>query len=352
VILKSPIQLGSHPQIAIVRFSALGDLALVAAAARQLQRCLPAATLTWITSPLGYALLHGIEGVQFEVFDKPDSLADYRAFYRAFKHRRFDVVLAMQANLRINLLYPALHAPIKIGFDRTRAREGQWLFFNHAIPFKNEHLLDSFLAFNRLLGCIPAPVELNLPLSADDTVWAQAAVQDLPRPLIAIHPCSSKLERNWPLERMAEVIRVAAENWQCSFIFTGGTSLYERETCRQLAAVAGERGRDLCGLTTPKQLTALLGTVDALIAPDTAAVHLARAMNTPVIGLYAVAPPLLSGPYQHNEFIVNRYPEAVSRFLGKDARLVAWNTRVHHPDAMCCIEIADVLEQLSRLLSR
>lgn len=347
-----PIQLGSTPQIAIVRFSALGDVALVAAAVRQLHHCLPHATLTWITSPLGYALLQGMEGVQFEVFDKPDSLADYRAFYRAFKHRSFDVVLAMQANLRINLLYPALHAPIKIGFDRTRAREGQWLFCNRAIPFKNEHLLDSFLAFNRLLGCAPEPVELNLPLPADDTAWAQAEVKDLPRPLIAIHPCSSKQERNWPLERMEEVIRTAAENWQCGFVFTGGASLQERDACRRLAAVAGERGRDLCGLTTPKQLTALLGAVDALIAPDTAAVHLARAMNTPVIGLYAVAPPLLSGPYRHGEFIVDRYPEAVQRFLGKDAQLAAWNTRVHHPQAMRCIETADVLEQLSRLLTR
>ena len=98
-------------RIAIVRFSALGDIVMVSAAVRALQRNLPDAKITWITSPLAYALLQGMQGVHFEVMDKPRSLADYRAFYRTFRHRQFDVVLAMQANLRINLLYPALHAP-------------------------------------------------------------------------------------------------------------------------------------------------------------------------------------------------------------------------------------------------
>ena len=117
--------------IVIVRFSALGDVLLVVPAVRNLRRSFPHATITWITSPLAYSLLQGLKGVNFEVYDKPRSLADYRAFYRAFSHRTFDVVLAMQANLRINMLYPALHAPIKIGFDRTRAREGQWLGPRH-----------------------------------------------------------------------------------------------------------------------------------------------------------------------------------------------------------------------------
>src|SRR5512139_2806710 len=120
--------------IAIVRFSALGDVILVVPALRSLQRSFPDAKITWITSPLAYSLLEGLEGVSFEVWEKPRSLSDYRAFYRSFRQRDFDVVLAMQANLRINLLYPALHAPSKIGFDRTRAKEGQWLFCNRSIP--------------------------------------------------------------------------------------------------------------------------------------------------------------------------------------------------------------------------
>jgi heptosyltransferase I len=348
----TPVATPSLSSIALVRFSALGDVALVVPAVRSLQNCFPHTTLTWITSPLGYSLLEGLEGVRFEVFDKPRTLADYLNFYRAFHNRSFDVVLAMQASLRINLLYPALRAPVKIGFDRIRAREGQWLFCNRSIPFADTHLADSFLAFAAQLGATPQPAVWDLPVTETDRAWALEQVRHLPRPLIAIHPCSSKAERNWPPQRYAEVIRAAQQRWQCGFVFTGSDNPPQREVCAQLTAAAGQGSVNLCGRTTLKQLAALLGAADGLIAPDTAAVHLARAMNTPAIGLYAVISPNLSGPYQRQEFVVNRYPDAVRKFLGKNPDHLPWNTRVHHPDAMSLITADDVLRQLERLLQR
>lgn len=339
----------SNLNIAIVRFSALGDVTLVVPAVRSLRRSFPNATITWITSPLAYSLLQGLEGVQFEVFEKPRTLADYRAFYRAFSARTFDVVLAMQANLRINLLYPALHAPIKIGFDRTRAREGQWLFCNQAIPFANTHLADSFLSFSAQLGANTSNVEWDLPVAETEHMWACEQLKQLPRPLIAIHPFASKQERNWIFERYAEVIQASVKNWNAGFVLTGGNSPAERDFCARLAGVAPNHTLNLCGLTTPKQLAAVLAQADVLVAPDTGPVHLARAMNTPVVGLYAVASPTLSGPYAAQQYVVNRYPEAVRKFLGKDPDQVPWNTRVHHPDAMALIQVEDVVQQLGKL---
>jgi heptosyltransferase I len=75
-------------------------------------------------------------------------------------------------------------------------------------------------------------------------------------------------------------------------------------------------------------------------------------MDTPVVGLYAVASPQLTGPYQHLEYCVDRYPQAVKKFLGRDIDRLPWNTRVHHPDAMALIEVADVIFQLEKLLGQ
>lgn len=338
--------------IAIVRFSALGDVLLALPAVRSLQRSFPRANISWITSPLAYSLLQGIEGVTFEVYDKPRSWAEYRAFYRAFSQRRFDVVLAMQASLRINLLYPALHAPDKIGFDRMRAREGQWLFCNRAIPFANSHLADSFLAFAAALGADTSHVEWNLPIAESEHAWARQQLQHLPSPRIAIHPFASKEERNWLFERYAEVIEAAASKWGAGFVLTGGPSQAEQDFCSRLAATAPERTLNLCGQTTPKQLAAVLAQVTVLLAPDTGPVHLARSMNTPVVGLYAVASPALSGPYGAQQYVVNRYPDAVREFLGKDPEHVPWNTRVHHPQAMSLITAADVIGSLAKLMDK
>jgi len=339
-----------NPHIAIVRFSALGDVVMVMAAAQALQRALPAARITWITSPLAYSLLEGLDGVEFLVTDKPRSLSDYRAFYRLLGERRFDAVLAMQANLRINLLYPALRAPLKIGFDRTRARELQWLFCNRRIAFRDTHLVDSFLSFAETLTGEPATATWSLPLADTDRQWARAQRHGLPHPLIAIHPHTSKTERNWLPERYAEVIRQAIARFHCGILLTGGAAPAEQQLCGRLASGAPEHTRNLCGHTTPKQLAALLGEADVLLAPDTGAVHLARAMDTPVVGLYAVASPKLTGPYQRMEYCVDRYPQAVGKFLGKDPQQLPWNTRVHHPGAMGLITVEDVMRQLERVL--
>jgi heptosyltransferase I len=336
--------------IAIVRFSALGDIVMVAAAVRALQQSLPSATITWITSPLAFALLKGMDGVNFEVIDKPRTFADYRAFYRAFKQRRFDVVLAMQANLRINLLYPALHAPVKIGFDRIRAREGQWLFCNTRIPFQDNHLVDSFLAFVEKLTGQPASAIWSLPVEESDFHWAREQLHKLPKPWIAIHPQGSKAERNWLAQRYAAVVEKSVSCWQCGIVLTGGNAPAEQALCASLAQSAPEHTLNLSGKTTPKQLAALLSLVDVLIAPDTGSVHIARAMNTPVIGLYAVASPKLTGPYQKMKSCVDRYPQAVQKYLGKNSDQLPWNTRVHHPDAMALITIDDVMQQLEKVL--
>ncbi len=323
---------------------------MVSAAVRALHQCLPNAQITWITSPVTYSLLGGMEGVFFEVFEKPRTLADFFAFYHQFRQRQFDVVLLMQANLRINLLYPALHSPLKIGFDRTRAREGQWLFCNTHIPFRDGHLVDSFLSFVEVLIGQPAEASWNLPVDEEDFDWAREQLGSLSKPRIAIHPHASKAERNWLPERYAEVIRQITARHQTSVVLTGGNSPHEIALCQQLAQVSPQQTLNLCGKTTPKQLAALLGQVDVLIAPDTGAVHIARAMNTPVIGLYAVASPKLTGPYQRLEYCVDRYPQAVKKFLGKDPDHLSWNTRVHHPDAMSLIVVDDVMQQLTRAL--
>ena len=338
-------------KIAVVRFSALGDLVMVSAAVRRLRQCLPNAEITWITSRLGQALLQGMDGVTFEAHDKPRTLADYRAFYRHYRTRRFDVVLAMQANLRINLLYPALKAPLKVGFDRVRAREGQWLFTDRQIPFADSHLMDSFLAFAQAAGAdCDAPLEWPQTCDEADRAWAEARLAGLPPPLVALHPAASKAERNWLPERYREVMRLAAERWQAGFVLTGASA--DRDLCAGLAASQPGRALGLSGQTTPGQLTALLAQADVLVAPDTGPVHLANAQGTPVVGLYAVAPATLTGPYGHAEFVVDRYPQAVRTLLHKEPEHLPWNTRVHHPGAMALIEVDDVMTQLARALER
>jgi heptosyltransferase I len=190
-----------------------------------------------------------------------------------------------------------------------------------------------------------------LPLTEADASFAR---QRLPEGRwVAVNPAASKPERTWLPERYAAVIDEAVERWNCNVTLTGGPGAEERafgdDVLRRVRN--SQRVINSIGETTHKQLAAVLARVKVLIAPDTGPVHIASAVGTPVVGLYAVAPPELSGPYHSQELVVNRFPDAVRTILGKDPDKVRWKTRVKSRRAMELITVEDVLAKLETVLA-
>jgi heptosyltransferase I len=171
-------------------------------------------------------------------------------------------------------------------------------------------------------------------------------------PWLAVNPGASKAEREWPVERMIEVIRAAQSRWGAQVILTGGPGAREQSAGAIIMNAVSTGVTNLIGATTPKKLAAVLARADCLLAPDTGPVHLAGAVGTPVVGLYAVASPQLSGPYRYPELTVNRYPEAVRTILGQDPQTVSWTTRVHRGEPMRLIKVADVLPKLAQVFEK
>lgn len=336
------------PRVCLFRLSALGDVCLCVPVVKTLQHAFPEAQISWVISQPAFELVEGLAGVEFIVIDKPHSLGDYLGLRRQFRDREFDVLLAMQASLRANLVYPFIRAPLKIGFDATRARDCQRLFTNRRIEFGREHLLDSFLRFAAAAGASQPVIDWSLPIGRPARDWAQQV--DPTRRLLVVNACASKPERDWPLQRFVEVMRYAQQHHALKIVLCGGRSLRERGTAAKLAsAVPGVH--NLVGETSIKQLAALLEHADALLAPDTGPVHIARAVDTPVIGLYAVAPAWLTGPYGEQAHCIDHYAEAVQTVLGKNVEDVAWRTRVHDPRAMQLITVDEVCAQIDAIFA-
>lgn len=346
--------------ICIVRLSALGDCVLLVPTIRRIQAALPDAKITWIISEDIYPLFESISGVEFIPIKKPRSLRDYLALRKQLATYRFDVLLATQASLRVNLIYPMIKADRKIGFDKNRARDLQSIFTSEQVAFNQEHLLDGFQAF---------ATKLNLPQSNNHPYWGLRL-----RPMdedwaddflgythlegqeqnvwVALNPAASKIERCCSSTFYADIVnRLINEGYKV--VLTGGPSDWEKALANDIAGlISSEKGYlNLVGQTTILQLAAILSKVKLLIAPDTGPVHIAGAFGTPVVGLYAVAPPWLSGPYQYQDLVVNLFPEAVRTFLKKDPLKVPWGTRVHHEQAMSLFESGEVLEEVLRKVS-
>ncbi|WP_353352553.1 glycosyltransferase family 9 protein [Oceaniserpentilla sp. 4NH20-0058] len=341
--------------IAFFRLSALGDVVLAIPMIRALQNQWPDCKITWITSSAAYPLLEGLEGVEFLVIQKPKTFKDYLGLRKLFKQYEFDVLIAAQASFRTNLLYPFIKAKRKIGFDNGRARDLHAWFVKEQIPAADEHLAEGFMGFAKYLGVQSDELTWSLYTSEEDQIWA-AAQRQTPKQeggkYIAINAAASKAERTWKAEHYAELINQAVEKYHCQVVLTGGPADNEIQLAKTIQSLAKHPVDNLVGQTKHKQIAALLGEVDCLIAPDTGPAHIAVAMHTPVIGLYAVARSELSGPYQAPNYTVDAYPLAVEKYLGKPAAEAGWHERVHHKDAMDLITVEDVMAQLGRVLMR
>ncbi|WP_298624130.1 glycosyltransferase family 9 protein [uncultured Legionella sp.] len=332
--------------ICIVRLSALGDVLMLVPLIRTLQDHFPETQLTWIISRPAYDLVEGMEGVEFIVIDKPKKLADYWQFKKQMSGRQFDVLLAPQASLRTNLMYPLIKAKRKIGYDAHRANDAHGWFVKERITAGQEHTLEGFLKFAEPLGIKNKAIRWDLPITSADYEWAQNHLP-MKDPILVVNPAASKPERSWPVDRYIDVLQQAIDKWQVQIVLTGGPGDYDRTLAEQILKVIP--ATNLVGKTRPKQLLAVISNAKAVLCPDTGPSHMSTAVNTPVVALHAVTNPLISGPYRFQHLVVNRYPDAVSQVLGTSPEQNVWGTQVHGDEAMKLITVDDVMEQLAKV---
>jgi len=335
--------------ICFVRLSALGDVLMFVPLIRAIQHYCPHAKLTWIICRPAYDLVEGLDGVEFIVIDKPKGLRDYWRFRHLMAERQFDVLIAAQACYRANFLYPWIHAGIKLGYDRLRAKDFHWLFVDKAISPGKDHTLDGFLKFALALGMPPVRPSWNIPIDESHYQWVRERLPVNDRRILLINPASSKPERSWLVERYVAVIKEAQTRWHLNVILTGGPTPHDREMAD--AILAQVDCFDWVGKTKPKQLLALIALADLLICPDTGPSHMAAAVGTPVIALHAVTSAEVSGPYTYRELAVDCYPEAVKQILKKTDETNIWGTHAHGEETMSLITIEAVLAKMAMFFS-
>jgi len=333
----------------LVRLSALGDVLMFVPLVRALQRHLPEAKLTWVISPLAYTLVEGMDGVEFIVLDKPQSLADYWRFYQRLRGRKFDVLLAAQASLRANLLYPCIRASRKIGYDKARGKDGHTWFIKERIAPGREHTLDGFLKFGAALGLVPEAPVWNLPVRSEDDAWVRAHLADMNTPVLVVNPAASKPERSWSVACYIKIIRFALTRWAVQVVLTGGPGAHDKALGEAIAAEVSDV-INLIGQTKPKQLLALIGHATLVVCPDTGPSHMASAMGTPVVALHAVTNVDISGPYTYKHLAVNAYPEALAR-LNLTVDSAPWGKQVHGDWVMQLVSVDAVMARLNVFFS-
>ncbi len=349
--LSMATQITNLKSICILRLSAIGDVCHAVASVQSIQRKHPQAKITWIIGKVEAVLLQNLPDVEFVIFDKKAGLKGYRDLCSHLKGRKFDILLHMQVAIRASLATLCVSATERWGFDKTRAKEGQWLFTNHKIaPQKEPHVADGFWGFAQAIGSALEPKpSWQMPVSPQDQLWCEQQVGN--ESYIVISPAASKLERNWLPNRYAMIADYAyAQGFQ--IILSGGPTVMEKQLGEKIINASNAPIINLIGKTNLPQLLALIENAKLVLAPDSGPAHMATTVNTPVIGLYAHSNPIRTGPYHSLDTTVSVYEKILEQQTGKTVQDNPWGKRVKGDDLMAQISVESVIRMFDRIIKK
>jgi len=295
-------------EICIVMLSALGDAVHVLPIANALKRAWPESRITWIVQTVPHALVAGHPAIDdFVVFRRLRGVHAWRSFddvRRALHGRRFDLLLGLQVYLKAGFITTLADARVKLGFDRARARDAQWLFTTHRIPpHAPQHVQDQYFEFLEWLGVEAGPVEWRLEPTAVERNAQRAFFSGLERPACAVVLSTSKPEKDWSPGGYARVLDEIDRVHGLQPVIVGGPSTAERAAFAEVTRLTHGCVFDALGDDVRKLLWLLEGSA-LVISPDTGPLHIARAVDTPVVGLYGYTDPSRTGPYRMFEDLV------------------------------------------------
>jgi heptosyltransferase I len=333
-------------EIAIVMLSALGDAVHVLPVANALKRAWPGSRITWIIQPVPHVLVAGHENVDdFIVFRRRRGVQGLRSFREIsgdLRGRRFDLLLNLQVYMKAGIITAMACADVKLGFDRRRARDMNWLFTTHRIPARPPgHVQDQYFEFLEHLGLDPEPVEWRLGPDGPERATQREFFGRLGRPACGMVVGTSKPAKNWSPERYARLAEALESDYGMKPLLLGGPSPVERAAADRILAETGAGVVDALA-DDVRRLLWLVDGCDLIISPDTGPLHLARALDRPLVGLYGYTNPKRYGPYRRPEQVVDGY----ARHEGEEYPL----DTEYRPDGMDRITVDMVLAGVDRVL--
>jgi lipopolysaccharide heptosyltransferase II len=289
-----------------VRLDTMGDVLMTGPAMRALRSAVPGRRITLLTSPQAAAIAELMpevdEAIVYEApwmkhSGAPDPAADV-SMIAALRERAFDAAVIFTVYTQSALPAALLCHLAGIPLRAAHSREKPYRLLTHRLPEREpdelvRHEVRRQLDLAAALGAPAAdePLRVALPAAAREragTVLSDAGLSDGGRWAV-LHAGSSASSRRYPEELWAAACRALAGDHELELVFTGDAG--EAELVERLRAMAGGAGVSVAGRLTLAELAAVLEAAPLLIAGNTGPVHLAAAVGTPVVDLYALTNP-------------------------------------------------------------
>jgi heptosyltransferase I len=364
-------------KILLIKLSAVGDVVHTIPVLNKLRRRYPMAQLDWLVTPAIAELLRHHSAItniiefEREAWSTPWRLTPFASYTRLAAKLRaaaYDLVVDMHGQFRTAALTLATGAPARIGFDRPRAsvwdasprkfpeqarkhawqgaREGSWVAYTHHIPVPtlDLHAVDRYLNVGPILGLDQEPADFSFPIpqsavSHVETLLAQFGANRAD--IVIMAPGTIWETKHWGSDEFA---KVAGHFLSKGFAVILIGSQRERVVCEEVAALA-PGAIDLAGMTALSELAALIRRSAINITNDSGPMHLAVALDRPVVSIFGPTDPVWIGPYRRANAVLHADLECSPCYLRK-------LKHCHHGHAcMLSVSAPAVIERAERILS-
>ncbi len=310
---------GTLRRVLVTKLRHHGDVLLASPVFSALKRAAPQAAIDALVYAETAPMLAGHPAIdRVHVIDrrwKEEGLraqwSGERALMKSLRAARYDLLVHLTEHPRGLVLARTL-APRHAVTRERRADERPWLwkrYFTHFYRLPRatpRHTVETNLDALRRIGIEPDPADKALvlvpPQAARERVDALLAQHALaPRGFVHLHPGSRWLFKCWRPAQTSELVeRLAADGH--AIVVTAAPDPRERALVDAALATlgAGTRARvvDLCGELSLAELAALTARARAFVGVDSAPMHIAAAMGTPVVALFGPSGEREWGPWQ------------------------------------------------------
>ena len=301
--------------ILIVKLSAIGDVIHTLPALNAIRKQYPRAHITWLVEEAAADLIQAHAALNRVLISKRKewvkglfgshwhkNASAIQQFVRTLRDTEYDIIIDFQGLFKSGILVGLARGKRKVGFDRGMDHmECSYLFYNEKVkPVDMEiHALTRGLMLIESIGVHSRDVHYHLPVTAKDRVKTadlldrQGIGEDTL--FVAINPMakwSTKLWGNAKFARLASQIRA---DLKAEVVFTGSTK--DRLEIAEIESHMGGGAVNLAGKTTLKMLAALYQKAACVITADTGPMHLAAAVEAPLVAIFGPTAPWRIGPF-------------------------------------------------------
>lgn len=279
-------------KILLIQLKRIGDLILTTPAIRCLRDAYPDAELTLIADAASRGLLRAIDVDECFVHDKRQG-NDW--IWRKLPRLRPEWSFDFSGTDRAMFLSAISGAKRKINFERFRQRFLRSLLYTDFVDssVRDRHTADHYTDLLRPAGIARENVPLDLRLPPAEETRDLLNAHHVTGPYAVIHAGTARPEKYWLPERWARVAGELQTRHGLLPVFTGAASPEEKAHLSAIFAVLEVPSVNLAGATDLAGLSAVIAGARLFCGVDTAAMHLADAVRTPLVALFGP-----TNPYQ------------------------------------------------------